>query len=103
MVVGRFVAWLCLGIALFSLGWDIVEWIGAGTIEVSVLGEQWFRLHKESLGLVQAGIQRHLFPWLWDPILQTVILWPGWISFGVMGSVLMWLFRRRRKSRRSIG
>ena len=100
MIIGRFVAWLCLGVALFSFGWDVVDWLSAGGIEISALGEQWFRLHKESLGLLQAGVQRHLWPWLWDPVLQTVILWPGWLTFGFLGLVLIRLFRRRRRPRR---
>jgi hypothetical protein len=99
MVVGRFVAWLCLGVAVFSLGWAVVDSINTGTIQWGALGEQWFRLHKESLGLLQAGTQRHIAPWLWDPILLTVMLWPGWLVFGVLGLILRRLFRRRRKDR----
>ncbi|MEK9946794.1 MAG: hypothetical protein VW999_12500 [Alphaproteobacteria bacterium] len=99
MVVGRFVAWLCLGAAVFSLGWAVIDSINAGSIQWGALGEQWFRLHKESLGLTQAGIQRHIAPWLWDPVLLTVMLWPGWLVFGVLGLILRWLFRRRRKDR----
>lgn len=99
MIVGRIVAWLCIAIALFSLGWDIVAWLDTGTLSASALGEQWSRLHKDSLGHLQAGIERHLVPWLWDPVIQTILLWPGWAFFGVLGLVLLWLFRRRRKNR----
>jgi hypothetical protein len=99
MVVGRLIAWLCLGIAVFSLGWAVIDSIDAAAVQFGALGEQWFRLHKESLGLLQAGTQRHIAPWLWDPVLLTIMLWPGWLVFGVLGLVLRRLFRRRRKDR----
>jgi hypothetical protein len=56
-------------------------------------------LHKGSLGLLQAGTQRHIAPWLWDPVLQTILLWPGWLVFGVFWLVLRRLVRRKRKNR----
>ncbi len=99
MVVGRFVAWLCLGIAVFSFGWAVIDSVDAGSIHFGALGEQWFRLHRESLSLAQPAIQRHIAPWLWDPVMQTVLLWPGWLVFGVLGLVLRRLFRRQRKDR----
>jgi hypothetical protein len=99
MMVGRFVAWLFLGIAVFSFGWAVIDSFDAGAFRIGALGEQWFRLHKGSLGLLQAGTQRHIAPWLWDPVLQTILLWPGWLVFGVFWLVLRRLFRRKRKNR----
>ena len=99
MMVGRFVAWLLLGIAVFSFGWAVIDSFNTGAFRIGALGEQWFRLHKGSLGLLQAGTQRHIAPWLWDPVLQTILLWPGWLLFGVFWLVLRRLFRRKRKNR----
>ena len=99
MLVGRFVAWLFLGIAVFSFGWAVTDSFDAGAFRIGALGEQWFRLHRESLGLLQAGTQRHIAPWLWDPVFQTILLCPGWLVFGVFGLVLRHLFRRKRKDR----
>jgi hypothetical protein len=99
MMVGRFLAWLFLGIAVFSFGWAAIDSFDAGAFRIGALGEQWFRLHKGSLGLIQAGTQRHIAPWLWDPVLQTILLWPGWLVFGVFWLVLRRIFRRKRKNR----
>ena len=52
------------------------------------------------LSQLQAGIQRYLFPELWDPIIATVLLWPAWVVFGGLGAILLALFRRRPRKRR---
>ena len=92
MILGRMVGWLCLGIAAFSLGWDIATWLDTGAFAWGALGEQWNRLHPESLLGFQVRIERNVAPWLWDPVIQTVLLWPGWLTFGVLGLVLIRLF-----------
>ncbi len=106
MVVGRVIGWLLLVAALATLGWDIADALNNDDWNSSALGLRWFQVHSPSLGLAQVVFQRFIFsnagigPWLWDPVIQTVLLWPAWAVFGVPGIVLTFLFRRRRRSRR---
>ncbi len=124
MVVGRVIGWLFLAAAVATLGWDISAAFGDGWNgavlglnpwnwikhvvfgdgwEVSALGLRWFQIHSPSLGFAQVVFQRFIpavGPWLWDPVIQTILLWPAWAVFGVPGIVLSILFRRRRRPRR---
>ena len=97
MIVGRIIGWALLAVALVALGADIVGSLAARSLDVTPLGQHWFELHRASLGLAQAVIQRYVLPELWDPVIQTVLLWPTWAVFGVVGAVLAYLCRRRRR------
>lgn len=57
-------------------------------------GELWYGLHPGSLNLTQAGLQRHVLPELWDPVLLTVLLWPAALVLLVPGLLLMMATRR---------
>ncbi len=100
MIVGRVVGWLFVVVALVALGIDIVGSLASWSIDITPLGQHWFDIHRSSLGLAQAAIQRYTLPELWDPVIQTVLLWPTWAVFGVLGVILIYLFRPRRPHRR---
>ena len=97
MIVGRIIGWVLVAAALAALGADIVASLAARSLDITPLGQHWFELHRASLGLAQAAVQRYLLPQLWDPVIQTVLLWPTWAVFGVPGAVLAYLCRRRRR------
>ena len=103
MVVGRVIGWLFLAAALGTLGWDLADAFGGGGWEISAFGLRWFQIHSPSLGLAQVIFQRFIpavGPWLWDPVIQTVLLWPTWAVFGAPGIVFSFVFRRPRRARR---
>ncbi len=95
MIIGRIIGWLLTLAGLAAGIADAVAWGGTGSFRLSALGELWFQLAPDSLNLAQASIQRYLFPELWDPVLQTVLLWPALPTLLVPGLVLLWLCRRR--------
>lgn len=39
-------------------------------------GEVWARIHRESLLQLQPAVERYLTPWLWDPVIFTVLQTP---------------------------
>jgi hypothetical protein len=41
------------------------------------VGELWFMLHRDSLQLLQPAIERHLAPFLWDPVMLTILTLPA--------------------------
>ncbi len=61
------------------------------------LGEHWFKLDAPSLNTAQAVIERYVSPALWDPVILSILQVPSWIFFGVLGLVLYWLGRKRRR------
>ena len=100
MVVGRVAGWLLAGLALLALGAELVASLEAGSYRGLALGELRYALDVASLNLVQAVVQRHLWPALWDPVLVSVLQWPAWISFGLVAGALLLLCRRRDGERR---
>lgn len=81
-----------LGLVLLAaaiLAFDLVSGLsGAGLLGFVSLGDLWGRLSAGSLNLVQAIVQRYLFPALWDPVLVTFLLLPAWLVFGALGLLL---------------
>ena len=102
MTVGRIIGWILIFAGVAALIFQIGDMIETGVWTSVSLGQVWFDFHTASLNAAQAGIQRYLWPALWDPGIQTVLSWPAWIIVGVPGIALLWFCRRhsaRRKRR----
>jgi hypothetical protein len=87
---------LALGVVAYEI---LVLNNGADGWRLIALGEIWFKAHTESLNGAQAGIQRYLAPWLWEPVITTILRWPGWLVFGVPGVLAVILCRKRHGHR----
>ena len=48
------------------------------------------------LGVVQRQIESYIGHWLWDPLIQWILMAPTWVVFGIMGALFVYLGRRRR-------
>ena len=97
MIFCRIIAWIFVLAALLIGSYEIMELLKTGTWRLTALGEVWFKLHTASLNGAQAGIQRYVAPWLWEPVITTILLWPGWLVFGVPGVLGLSLCRRRKR------
>lgn len=91
----RTIGWLLLLLAIAALGADLLAWLQSGSFTFHAFGQRWFELHPESLNASQAGVQRHLWPGLWEGV-RWLLLQPAVAVFGVPGLVLVLLFQRRR-------
>ena len=112
MGIARLLGWVFCILATGALANDLWVWADgapaealeralagdADTLHLSVFGELWFAFHPESLQLAQPAIERHLLPWLWDPVLVTVLLAPASITLAALGFFLLLAsgLRRRR-------
>lgn len=87
-----------LGLVFLALALLAVAYAAAAGREGvwTAAGELWYRLNVGSLNLTQAVIQRHVVPYLWDPVVVSALLWPAWGLFAVPGLVLTILFAPRR-------
>jgi hypothetical protein len=95
MVFLQGIAWVLIVAAFLVLGDEIYVWIATGTYHVHALGELWYSLAPSSLNMLQAGVQRDIAPWLWDSVIQPILLLPAWMVFGVPGlSLRMLVFIR---------
>lgn len=101
MVVIRVLGLVLAIFALMIMGADILRSIGEGAMTMRAAGELWFALHAPSLNALQAGIERHLTPALWDPVIVTVLLWPAFAVVGVPALILLiwgyWPWKREKR------
>jgi hypothetical protein len=81
---------LLLLAALWPAGREAVSLAGAGH-QFIPLGQIWFEIDPPSLNMTQAGIQRHVAPWLWDDVVQPLLEMPAWPLLAGLGLVLLWL------------
>ncbi|MBW8270662.1 hypothetical protein [Caldovatus aquaticus] len=88
---------IALGIAFLLLAA-----VPAGVLGPSApLGEAIYRLYPPFLNTFQAGVQRHLAPWLWDDVLLPVLVLPSWVPFAAVGLLLLALGGVRRRRHRA--
>ncbi|HSG95570.1 MAG TPA: hypothetical protein VLA28_08615 [Afifellaceae bacterium] len=65
---------------------------------MSAAGEIWFALDQDSLLIAEPAITRHvpfIGPWLWHPVISTVLTWPAFLLILVPGLILVAIFHRR--------
>jgi hypothetical protein len=84
---------------LAVLGRDAFVWIETKQWAPIALGQLWYNLSPSSLNLVQAVVQRYIHPFLWDPIIVTVLLWWAFAVLMVLGLPILALSGRRTQTR----
>lgn len=57
------------------------------------LGEWWFRLDRDSLQIAQPALERHVHPWLWDPVMLALLTTPA-LYVGAGLALFFWLVSR---------
>tara|TARA_B110000459_G_C16211298_1_gene316637 strand:+ start:127 stop:498 length:372 start_codon:yes stop_codon:yes gene_type:complete len=99
MKTGRIIGWVLLAFALVLFGHEALNALEGEGYRLIALGEIWFRLDQAmgtaSLNVSQAVIQRYVWAWLWEGIIQTILIAPAWLVFGLPGVALAWLCRHR--------
>jgi hypothetical protein len=97
MIIGRIIGWLFCIVALMALGAESIAALETGAYRGLAIGELWYLIDRGSLNLMQAVVQRHLIPSLWDGVV-VLLQQPAWLVFGVAGPVLVLLFGINTKS-----
>ena len=91
--------WLTAG-ALVALVIDATKTIAASTLTVTPLGSAWATINRPSLMATQEFVQRkietYIGHWLWDPVIQGILILPTWAVLGALGFLLTYLGSRRR-------
>ncbi|MDX1710674.1 MAG: hypothetical protein R3316_06005 [Rhodovibrionaceae bacterium] len=96
-LIVRIIGWLFVALALVVLGLDIAASGGEGGFKLVPLGQLWFELHSSSLNLVQAVIERYLWPPLWQSVLFPIVQLPAAVVFGALGLAILLLSLIRRR------
>ena len=95
MIVGRVIGWIALLLGAAVLVRDMLVWIDTKHWAPIALGQLWYDLNRSSLNLVQAVTQRYIHPFLWDPIIVSLLLSWAFAILMVLGLLLLVIFRRR--------
>ena len=100
-LLARFVGlWLIAG-AMVALVVDATKSIASSALTVTPLGLAWASISPASLMSVQRFVQQQIEAyvghWLWDPLIQWVLLLPTWAILGALGFLLTWAARPRSR------
>jgi hypothetical protein len=99
MIIARVIGWLVLLAGLSVLARDAMVWIDRKTWAPIALGQLWYELDRSSLNLVQAVIQRYVSPFLWNPIIVSILLcWASAVLIAI-GAAILVIFRTRPQRR----
>ena len=100
MIILRIFGWILVIAAAVIFARDIMASLDAGAMSLMAAGGLWFRLHQTSLQVAEPAIARHIpviGPWLWHPVISTILTWPATAVIGVPGILLVRLARRRTR------
>ncbi|HEC90915.1 MAG TPA: hypothetical protein ENI55_04535, partial [Alphaproteobacteria bacterium] len=50
----------------------------------------WRMISPQGLSQAKSYVEAVFWPALWNPVLTTVLILPGWVVFGVPGMLLVW-------------
>jgi hypothetical protein len=95
MIVGRGIGWIALLAGAAVLVRDLLVWIDTKHWAPIALGKLWYDLNRSSLNLVQVVVQRYIHPFLWDPIIVSILLSWAFVVLMVLGALLLTAFRKR--------
>ncbi len=94
--------WLLVLAAVAVAGWELLAPNPAVGYDLRPAGELWYLLAPGSLNLLQAVVERYIWPPLWDPGVISILQLPALVVFAVPGLALAGaciLLRRRRRRR----
>ena len=101
-MIGRLIGWIIFLAGVSVSVRDVLVWIDTKHWAPLALGQLWYDLSRSSLNLVQAVVQRYISPFLWDPIIVTVLLWWAFAVLMVLGLLILALSGRRARAKAAL-
>src|SRR2546426_12753346 len=92
----RFVGMLCLALGFILLVYDGTKSIADQRWQISTLRDSWTQIHESGPAQLQPAVER-LAPWLWDPVVVTMLNAPTWLWLAIIGAILIPLGRKKRR------
>ena len=91
----RLVGLLLLAGGFIFLVYDGARSIADQAVRLTRLGEFWNDIHQASQQALRTMVEG-ASPWLWNSVVKVVLNQPVWAVMGVLGILLMLLFRPRK-------
>ena len=96
-MITRLIGWIIFLAGVSVLVRDVLVWIDPKRWAPMALGQLWYDLNRSSLNFVQAVVQRYIHPFLWDPIIVSILLSWAFAVLMLLAALLLVLFRRRAR------
>jgi len=97
-MIARLIGWIIFLAGVSVLVRDTFVWIDTKRWAPIALGQLWYDLNHSSLNLVQAVVQRYIHPFLWDPIIVSILLCWAFAVLMVVGLVILAVSHRRARA-----
>lgn len=99
MRVFFYLGWVLLVLAFAAGAAQVVPRSLPGGASGSIVSayELWYAAWPGSLVVAQIRVEKLLAPWVWDPVLVTLLKLPAWLLFGLPGGLLTWFLRPHRE------
>src|ERR1700760_2877284 len=91
----RFVGLLLLAGGFIFMVYDGARWVADQSLRFTRFGQFWNDIHQPSQQAFRAWVEAKA-PWLWTSVIRVVLDQPVFAVFGVLGIVLILLFRPRK-------
>jgi len=91
----RLVGLLLLAGGFVFMVYDGARWVADQTLRFTRFGQFWNDIHQSSQQALRASIEG-IAPWLWNSVIRVVLDQPVFAVLGVVGILLMILFRPRK-------
>jgi uncharacterized membrane protein YdfJ with MMPL/SSD domain len=91
----RLVGLLLLAGAFIFMVYDGARWVADQTLRFTQFGQFWNDVHQSSQQAFRSWVERTA-PWLWDSVVKLILEQPVFVVMGLLGILLMLLFRPRK-------
>jgi hypothetical protein len=91
----RFIGLLLLAVGFIFLVYDGARFVADQNLRFTRFGQFWNDIHQASQQSFRTWVEGHV-PWLWDTVVKVVLEQPVFAVLGVVGILLMILFRPRK-------
>ena len=91
----RFLGMMLLAGGFAALLYDGTRTIAANSMSITPFSYTWNNFHSTSLQSLQNVVEKNV-PFLWDPVMRTVLAAPTWSVFAVLGILLMLIGRKKK-------
>lgn len=94
----RLIGYLSVAAGFVALVIDGARSIANAGLRFTPLGEVLIAVIQERYQQIQPAIERNLHPWLWDPLVLSVLRAPAAVIALLLGFALLWLGRRPQET-----
>ncbi len=96
-LIFRLASLVCFAIALIAGVLDLTRSIADKALVLTPLHTDWLQYSPDSLALLREFVTTNLHPYLWSPVIETVLSVPTWAIFALFAVIFAMAVRSRRR------